>query len=50
MLFDYQSKIAKDLGFKNSSNKKASEFVMNSLYKSIRYIYYSMKLLQKNLP
>ena len=38
MLFDYQSKIAKDLGFKNSSNKKASEFVMNSLYKSIRYI------------
>ena len=38
MLFDYQSKIAMDLGFKNSSNKKASEFVMNSLYKSIRYI------------
>ena len=38
MLFDYQSKIAKDLGFKNSPDKKASEYVMNSLYKSIRYI------------
>ena len=37
MLFDYQSKIAKDLGFKNSPDKKASEYVMNSLYKSIRY-------------
>ena len=38
MLFDYQAKIASDLGFKNSPEKKSSEYVMNSLYKSIRYI------------
>lgn len=38
MLFDYQAKMALDLGFKNSPEKKSSEYVMNSLYKSIRYI------------
>ena len=38
LLVDYQSRLAEDLGFKNTPSKKASENVMNSLYRSIRNI------------
>jgi [protein-PII] uridylyltransferase len=49
MLFDYQSQIAKDLGFVSNDDKKASEIVMNSLYKSIRYITYINEFVTKKI-
>ncbi len=38
LLFDYQNILAKTLKIKYVKNKKASEILMQSIYKSIRYI------------
>ena len=38
LVFDVQNKLAAKLGFKNTKNKKSSEIVMKSYYKSVNYI------------
>ena len=38
LLFDYQNILAKTLKIKYAKNKKSSEFLMQNIYKSIRYI------------
>ena len=38
LVFDVQNELAAKLGFKNTKNKKSSEIVMKSYYKSVNYI------------
>lgn len=38
LLFDFQNDLAKDLGFVNNANKRASEQLMQGYYRSARYI------------
>ena len=49
LVFDVQNDLAKNLGFKNTKNKKASEIVMKSYYKSVNYITLFNDILIKRL-
>ena len=49
LVFDVQNELAKNLGFKNTKNKKSSEIVMKSYYKSVNYIALFNDILIKRL-
>ena len=49
LVFDVQNKLAAKLGFKNTKNKKSSEIVMKSYYKSVNYITLFNEILIKRL-
>ena len=49
LVFDVQNKLADNLGFTNTRNKKSSEIVMKSYYKSVNYITLFNEILIKRL-
>ena len=49
LVFDVQNKLAAKLGFKNTKNKKSSEIVMKSYYKSVNYITLFNEIIIKRL-
>jgi len=49
LVFDVQNKLADELGFKNTINKKSSEIVMKSYFKSVNYIILFNEILIKRL-
>ena len=49
LVFDVQNRLAANLGFKNIKNKKSSEIVMKSYYKSVNYITLFNEILIKRL-
>ena len=49
LVFDVQNKLATKLGFKNTKNKKSSEIVMKSYYKSVNYITLFNEIIIKRL-
>ena len=49
LVFDVQNRLAAKLGFKNTKNKKSSEIVMKSYYKSVNYITLFNEILIKRL-
>jgi len=49
LVFDVQNKIAANLGFKNTKNKKSSEIFMKSYYKSVNYITLFNEIIIKRL-
>ncbi len=49
LVFDVQNKLAEELGFKNTKEKKSSEIVMKSYYKSVNYIILFNEILIKRL-
>ena len=49
LVFDLQNKLADQLGYENTSTKKASEKVMKSYYKSVNYIILFNEIILKKL-
>jgi len=49
LVFDVQNELADNLGFQNTKNKKSSEIVMKSYYKSVNYITLFNEILIKRL-
>ena len=49
LVFDVQNKLADNLGFKNKKNKKSSEIIMKSYYKSVNYITLFNEIIIKRL-
>jgi len=49
LVFDVQNRLAAKLGFKNTKNKKSSEIVMKSYYKSVNYITLFNEIIIKRL-
>ncbi len=53
LLFDYQNELAADLGYVNTRNKRASEQLMQSYYRSVKFVRLIneilLKLLQQKL-
>lgn len=49
LLFDYQNILAKTLKIKSEKNKKPSEILMQSIYKSIRYINLLNEIITKKI-
>ncbi len=47
LLFDFQNELAANLGLKNTSSKRASEQLMQSYYRSVRYIMVMNEILTK---
>jgi len=48
LLFDFQNELAADLGLVNTGNKRASEQLMQSYYRSVRYINLFNEILLKS--
>jgi UTP:GlnB (protein PII) uridylyltransferase/phosphohistidine swiveling domain-containing protein len=49
LVFDVQNELADNLGFQNTKNKKSSEIVMKSYYKSVNYITLFNEIIIKRL-
>ncbi len=49
LLFDFQSELATDMGFVTNSRKRASEQLMQSYYRSVKYINLINEILVKTL-
>ena len=49
LLFDFQNELAADLGFVTNANKRASEQLMQSYYRSVKYINLINEILVKML-
>ncbi len=49
LLFDFQNELAADLGFANTASKRASEQLMQSYYRSVKYINLINEILVKTL-
>ena len=49
LLFDFQNELAADLGFTTSARKRASEQLMQSYYRSVKYIILINEILVKTL-
>jgi [protein-PII] uridylyltransferase len=49
LLFDYQNALANDLGYVNTSRKRASEQLMQSYYRSVKFISLMNEILVKSL-
>jgi len=47
LLFDFQNELAANLGLENTKNKRASEQLMQSYYRSVRYILVINEILTK---
>lgn len=49
LLFDYQNALANDLGYVNTARKRASEQLMQSYYRSVKFISLMNEILVKSL-
>ncbi len=49
LLFDFQNELADNLGLKNTEHKRASEQLMQSYYRSVKYIILINEILLKSL-